>query len=117
MPANLSQGNCQYTAVVAVAGTSTLNNLQPNPPGVNGPPLAVGVFYGMQQISPGTGYGATVLDIIVTGTGTTTNTLATGTGTALQQFLAGPAGLGVRYRGSLVVITVGTPGIMNVLWD
>lgn len=51
--------------------------------------------------------------------GTSTLTLvATTTATAVgPQGFAGPAGLGVRYGNSLVVVTGGTVGQINVLWD
>lgn len=107
MPALPGVGNCQYTPI-STAGTTTLN-----PGQASGPPIQPGVLYGMQQLTPGTNFGALFLDIF----GTTTNTIITGTGTAGQIFPAGVPGFGVRYRGALVVVTSGTPGALNALWD
>lgn len=116
MPALLGVDNCQYTAI-STAGTTTLN------PGQAGPIASqAGILYGLQQIAPGTSFAATVLDIIPpsnigTNTTVTTNTLLSGTGSAGQRFVAGLEGVGVRYRGALVVVSSGTPGQINALWD
>jgi len=115
MPANQSQGNCQYT-VLNTAGTTTLNQSQ-SQSSASGPPSGIGVFYGFYEVSPGTSFAATALDIVVAGTNTTTTTLANGTGTANQFFGPVQGGVGVRYRGSLVAVTTGTPGQINALWD
>jgi len=106
MPANLGQGNCQYTALTT-AGTTTIN------PGGTGVASQPGVLYGMLEVSAGTVFAATFYDIV----GTATSTLLSGTGTAGQNIPAGPPGIGVRYRGALVVVTSGTPGLINALWD
>lgn len=118
MPIQISQGNCQYTSI-STAGTTTVS---PGRADGNPPAQAPGAFYGFSVLSLGTGtsYTVNVYDIItqVTGTGTvtTTNTLVSGTATAVGGvFTPGPAALGVRYRGSLVVVT-GT-GVGNALWD
>lgn len=116
MPALLGVGNCQYTAI-STAGTTTLNQGQPGPIAPS-----PGVLYGLQQIAVGTSFAATVLDCIPqsgigTNTGTITNTLLSGTGTAGQRFVAGLEGVGVRYRGALLVVSSGTPGQINALWD
>jgi hypothetical protein len=110
MPANLSQGNCQYT-LLNTAGTTTINNAN------LGTITPAGVFYGMLQLAPGTTFAATIYDIYATGLTTNTATLLTGTGTAGQVFTPGPAGVGVRYRGALVAVASGTPGAINALWD
>jgi hypothetical protein len=117
VPALLGVGNGQYTAI-STAGTTTLNPGQP----AGAPPPAPGVLYGLTQIAPGTSFAATVLDLVPpsnigTNTTTITNTLLSGTGTAGQRFVAGLEGVGVRYRGALVVVSTGTPGQINALWD
>jgi hypothetical protein len=117
MPPPLFQGNCQYTALTT-AGTTTLNTGQPAGPAN---PAMFGVLYGA-VIAPGTTFAVTFLDVIQpttigTNTATVTNTLMSGTGSAGQLFTPAPAGVGVRYRGALVAVTTGTPGIINALWD
>ena len=116
MPQVLGEGNCQYS-VINTAGTSTLNS---------GPASGVqsqcSVFFGMVAIAQGITWAFTVLDVLPPalpgGTSAGTNTLLNGTATAAnQQFAPGPVGVGVRYRGSLVVVTTGTPGAYNALWD
>ena len=127
MLSNIGQGNCQYTALTT-AGTTTLNPGSPlgqSTAGQNvfggGGPQESGVLYGMLELAAGTTFAATFYDIITTvtgtGTATVTNTLLSGTGTAGQNIPAGPPGIGVRYRGALVVVTSGTPGVINALWD
>lgn len=127
MLANIGQGNCQYT-VLNTTGTTTINQGVAqglNPAGGNqyggGGPQEQGVFYGMLEVAAGTNFAANFYDIIIavtgTGTTTTTNTLLSGTGTAGQNIPAGPPGLGVRYRGSLVSVTSGTAGQINAYWD
>ncbi len=108
MPQQLGEGNCQYTAL-STAGTTTITQQ----PEVG----QVGVCFGLSQVSAGTGFGATLYDIAVQGTATTTTPLVTGTGTAGQSFQAGVPGVGVRYKGSLVAVAVGTPGETLALWD
>lgn len=115
MPATQSLGNCQYTALTT-AGTTTINQSQAGP-SASGPPSGVGVFYGFYEVSAGTNFAATAYDIVVAGLTTSTTTLANGTGTANQFFGPAASGLGVRYRGALVTVTAGTPGIINALWD
>lgn len=108
MPQQLGQGNCQYT-VVSTVGTSTLN-----PGQASGPPISPGVFFGATMQAVGTSFGITALDIA----GTSTQTLMSGTGTAVgQRLVAGLEGVGVRYRDALVVVTTGTAGAYNALWD
>lgn len=120
MPGQLYNNNCQYTQISTI-GTTTLDAGPPaTDPGIAG---RWGVFYGFTVLSTGTaGMVVTAYDIVtaVTGTGTvvTTNTIMVGTGTAPGQFLqAGAPGVGVRYKGSLVVVTSGTAGAGLSLWD
>jgi hypothetical protein len=118
MPPPIFEGNCGYTPITSI-GTFTLNPgyRPPNPP--NSP----GVFYGYVATSTGTAamvVNAYDVQVIATGTGTTTttNTLMSGTATAPnQQLIAGIAGVGVRYRGDLVIVTSGTAGGGLSLWD
>lgn len=113
MPLLLGEGNCQYTAL-STAGTSTLN-----PGQASGPPTSFGVLYGVSQISAGTSFAFTALDIVPASgsVAASTNTLMNGTGSAGQSFTAGIGGVGVRYKGALVFVTTGTPGLINALWD
>lgn len=120
MAAPLGQANCQYTAISTI-GTMTVNaGPTPADPGYAG---RYGIFYGFAVTGTGTaGMGITALDVVVamTGTGTTTvtNTLMVGTATAPGQVLsAAPQGIGIRYRGSLIIITTGTAGAGLSLWD
>ena len=101
----LYQTNCNYTTV-NTAGTTTLNQ-------------GGGVYYGGLFTQNGTAFTYVAYDIYVAGTATTTAQLtatqtASGSG---QQIQPTPSGIGVRYRGSLVTVTGGTPGIVNSLWD
>lgn len=113
MPALQGVGNSGYTQI-STNGTTTLNQGQAS--GVAANP---GVLYGAQLIALGTAPVATFLDIWPNGTATTTTTLYVATGTAAgQQFSAGIPGVGVRYKGALVVVTTGTAaGTWNALWD
>lgn len=107
-------GNCQYTPI-STAGTSTLN-----PGQASGPPTSAGVFYGILQVAAGTGFGFTVLDVVPaqgSAIAVQTNTLLNGTGTAGQYFPVASQGVGVRYKGALLVVTTGTPGLINADWD
>lgn len=117
MPGPLYNGNCNYTPI-STLGTTTVN---PGPAAA-GQSFA-GVFYGFNVLSTGTaGMGLAAYDIFttVTGTGTVTSTnqllAATTTGPG-QVVSAAPGELGIRYRGSLVVVTTGTAGGVNALWD
>jgi hypothetical protein len=97
--------NCNYT-VTTTAGTTTINQ-------------GTGVFYGAMFSQNGTSFLYTAYDIVISGTTTTTNQL-TATTTAAGSgptALPGPPGLAVRYKGNLVAVTSGTPGIVNTLWD
>jgi hypothetical protein len=127
MPIGLSQGNAQYTAI-NTAGTTTLNPGQSGTPGIGQQgslPASFGALYGVSQVSAGTSFAFTVYDIVpntpaqiaASGTGSQTSTLMNGTGTAGQVFAAGIQGEGIRYKGALVVVTAGTPGLVNVSWD
>ena len=100
-----SPGMANYT-YVNTTGTTTLKTTG-------------GVYYGINCISLGTAWTSVPYDINVTGTTTTTNNLnAISTATALGfQGVPGPGGTGVRFTGSLVVVTGGTAGGWNVLWD
>lgn len=117
MPALLSVGNSQYTQLGT--GTVILSTGAVGPQ----PPSTPGVFYGANLIALGTAPVLNVYDLIYTvsgtGTGTTTNTLMSGTGTAQgQSFNAGLPGVGVRYRGSLMVVSVASAApLWNLLWD
>lgn len=119
-------GNCRYTALTT-AGTTTICQ-GPSSFGAaypvnygDGPGAAVGCFYGFTTLAAGTSFAATFYDVVQglpSGPSTlTTNTLMNGTGTAGQVLTPGPAGVGVRFTGSLVVVTSGTPGALNALWD
>lgn len=117
MPVQLSEGNAQYLPIAA-NGTTTVSAEGPASIPANQPPGAV---YGFEVNAIGTAWVVTAVDIVVqqTGTGstTTTNTLFTGTASAPGQMI-GPAPLGIRYRGTLAVITSGTAaGAGNLLWD
>lgn len=115
MPQVLGAGNLQYTAI-STAGTTTLNPGQAS--GVASQP---GVLGGVVAVGLGTSWAFTVYDIIPATPGGTppgTNTLLNGTATAAgQAFPAGVPGFNPRYRGALVVVTSGTPGVFNALWD
>lgn len=115
MPQVLGVGNLQYTALTT-AGTTTLNPGQSS--GVASQP---GVLGGFVAVGLGTAWAFTAYDIIPPtpgGAPSSTNTLLNGTATAAgQQFSAGLNGDNVRYRGALVVVTTGTPGVFNALWD
>lgn len=94
-------GLCNVTAI-STAGTTTIATKQ-------------GAFYGFNAISTGTSWTAQAFDI--SGTNTTT-LIAVNTAAAVgPQGYPGPPGLGVRYGSSLVVVTTGTPGQYNTLWD
>lgn len=110
---NLYQGNCQYTPL-NTAGTTTLN-----PGQASGPPSSFGVLYGVATLAAGTAFACTVLDIVpqMGQNPATTNTLMNGTNSAGVVQAAGIPGVGVRYKGALVAITSGTPGLLNALWD
>jgi hypothetical protein len=119
MPQQLGEGNCQYTAI-STNGTTTVTP-GPGPAGT----LPVQVFFGLTLIALGTAPQANVYDVIVpppnagTNTATVTNTLLVAAGTAAgQNFPAGVPGIGLRYKGQLVVVTSGTAaGLWNTLWD
>lgn len=107
---------CANYAVVITAGTTTLGGN--DPAGRGG-----GLLFGASVITVGTGWTITPYDLVFTTSGTTTSTttnqlMAITTATAAGQF-QGPGGgsLGVQFLGSLIVVTAGTPGQWNVLWD
>jgi hypothetical protein len=94
-----------YTSLTT-AGTSTLAQ-------------GGGVYYGVNVLTTGTAWTASPFDVVVTGTTTTTNTLAaisTATGPGVTG-APGASGVGVRFNGNLVMVTAGTPGAFNALWD
>lgn len=94
--------SCANYTVINTTGTTTVAS-------------GGGLYFGALCISNGTSFTLTAYDI----SGTTTNTLApqvTGT-QGNQQGAPGPSGLGVRFVGALVVITTGTAGQFNCLWD
>lgn len=76
-----------------------------------------GIYYGVNVISIGTTWAVTPYDVVVAGT--TTNTLAaTATATAAGLLgTPGASGVGVRFVGQLALVTSGTPGQFNALWD
>ena len=104
-----SPGCANYTAVTT-AGTSTIK-----PTG--------GIFYGFVAVATGTSFTITPYDIYTTVTGTSTTTTTSqmyatstaGAATGSINITAGAAG--VRINGQLVVVTAGTPGQWNILWD
>jgi hypothetical protein len=80
-----------------------------------------GVFYGGLVVSAGTSFSLAVYDIVpAQGNNaiTTTTLFALSTATAAGQSLsANGYGPGPRYRGALVAVTAGTPGLLNLYWD
>ena len=104
-----SLGCANYTAITT-AGTSTIK-----PTG--------GIFYGFVAVANGTAFTITPYDIYVNVTGTSTTTTTSqmypittaGTPSSSINITAGAAG--VRINGQLVMVTTGTPGQWNVLWD
>jgi hypothetical protein len=120
MPGQLYNNNCQYTLISTIGTTTVDAGATPADPGYAG---RWGVFYGYTATSTGAaGMVVTALDIqqvaTSTGTVTNTNTIMSGTATAVGQTLtAGIAGIGVRYKGSLVIVTTGTAGAGLSLWD
>lgn len=140
MPLLLSESNCQYTPIVGGTNTST-TTLNPGQSGVPGPgqqgqqPSSFGVFYGASVLSlgtsttTGTGTGGVAqvvnaYDVVPptglgTNTATLTNLLMNGTATAPAVIQAGVPGIGLRYKGALVLTVAGgaTPGTTNALWD
>jgi hypothetical protein len=90
-------GNVYNYTAISTAGTTTLKS-------------SAGVFGGIVITGVGTTWVNTVYDI-----GTATNIISpAGTATAVgQAFGTG----GVRTTGTLVVVTTGTPGSLNALWD
>ena len=98
-------GNSNYTAI-STTGTTTVNQ-------------GGGTFYGGAFVQNGTSFTAVAYDIYAAGTATVTNQLiATQTASGAAPMLQpSPGSVGVRYRGSLVVVTGGTPGVLNALWD
>jgi hypothetical protein len=95
-------GNSGYTPLSTI-GTQTVNQ---------GP----GVLYGFNLNGTGTTWNIAALDIFTAGTTTVTNTLFSGAASGAN-LPAGVPGIGIRYRGSLVVVTTGTAGAGNTLWD
>lgn len=118
MPAPLYQNNCGYTPSGTAVGTQTLNP-GPGAPGQGvASPETQGVLYGYTVTSyGGTGMVVSYLDIITLATSTVTNTLLTGTTTTNGQTIQGLYCAGIRYRGALVLVTSGTVGAGNSLWD
>jgi hypothetical protein len=90
-------GNCQYRTITT-SGTTTVN-------------VGTGVYYGYHVNSPGTTPTVYVMD--------GTNTLD-GTATITSQALVTPtpAGIGLRFNTSLLIVQAGgSPANLNVLWD
>lgn len=92
---------CTPTAITT-AGTSTVD-------------IGTGHFYGFNAISLGTGMVMVAYDVTSTST-TQLTALNTATALGLQPQPA-PGSIGTRYYGSLVVVTSGTMGQINALWD
>jgi len=124
----LGAGNCQYT-ILNTVGTTTICQGPSSygaaypvsygaAPAATGP---LGCFYGFTTTAVGTSFAATFYDVIQgvpsAPSTLTTNTLLNGTGTAMQFIAPGAAGVGIRFRGSLVAVTTGTAGSINALWD
>lgn len=112
----VGDGNCQY-AISTATGTVTVNSQGPRPQPQSG------LYYGARLIALGTAPVLTVLDLYTTvtstGTTTTTTTIDVCTGTAAgQAFPAMGGAVGLRLRGSLVVVSTGTAaGTWLVGWD
>lgn len=108
--------NAQYFPITT-AGTYTADSGPVAPTFIRSEP---GVIYGVYVTTFGTSPVFTAYDVYITPSGTTTALLLNGTGTAVNQaFMPMGAGnpMGVRYRGSLVVVVTGTSNGMNLLWD
>jgi hypothetical protein len=91
-------GVAGYTAISTV-GTTTVK-------------ATAGVYFGININGTGTTFGVGVYDVVVAGT--TTNTLLAPSTYGLGN--QGNAGVGIRFT-QLVVVTTGTAGNVNVLWD
>ena len=92
----------RYTAI-STLGTTTVKS-------------APGLYYGFTAVSTGTAaMSVTAYDITTAGT----NTLGPATTPGALGFggAVGASGCGVAFTGSLVVVTAGTAGTYNVLWD
>lgn len=85
---------------ISTAGTTTIE-------------VGQGAFFGFNVLGTGTTFVANAYDIL----GTLTTTLQSLAVTALGPVGPGPGSMGVRYGGSLVIVTTGTAGALNVLWD
>ena len=98
---------CANYSVLNTAGTTTVDS------------SGGGILYGFNAISVGTSWTITAYDVYVTGTTTNTNQMVATQTAASTGFQGNPGsgGTGVRYNGNLVVVTTGTPGVWNVLWD
>lgn len=124
MPAPIYQGNAGYTPISTI-GTQTINGGPLQVTGGQALPVGqiYGVLYGYNAVSTGTAsMQLTYLDIYTTisgtGTITTTQTLASFASPAAgASSPAGIQGVGIRYRGALVLVTTGTAGAGNTLWD
>lgn len=107
--ANVSSGshnvaNASNYTPITTAGTSSIAQ-------------GGGIYFGVNAISTGTAWTVTPFDVVVAGT--TTNQLnAISTATALGlQGAPGGQGVGVKFLGTLALVTGGTPGQYNALWD
>jgi len=117
---NAPVGNCGVDPVTGAQGAIDLASYAVQTAGTNtlttGRSSPGGVFEGIVCIS-GTAPVIQAFDVVVSGTTTTTNALtALTTASAGQVIQAAPAGIGVRFLGSLVVVITGT-SVNNVLWD
>lgn len=117
MPAPLGQGNCQYTAITTI-GTQTVDpGATAADPGAAG---RYGVLYGFNLYAAGTAAVVVTYYDVVTNQATgvvSTNTLLSGTASAAGANVAPPGNVGIRYKGTLLLITTGTAGSGNTLWD
>jgi hypothetical protein len=92
----------RYT-VISTLGTTTVKS-------------APGLFYGFTAVSTGTA-AMTVTAYDITSAGTNTLGPATTPGALGFGGALGASGCGVAFTGSLVVVTSGTAGTYNLLWD
>jgi hypothetical protein len=102
-----SAGCANYTPI-DTAGTTTIDAS-----------TGGGVLYGFNAISTGTSWTVTAYDVYTIKTSTYTNALIATQTAASTGFQGNPGsgGTGVRYNGNLLVVTTGTPGLWNILWD
>lgn len=117
IPANLFApvGNCQVDPTSAqVFAQGIANYSQITTLATTTVKASPGLYYGFTAVSTGTAAMAwAAYDVL----GTASNLLHTITPGALGAQAPGPSGIGVRFTGILVVVTTGTAGTYNALWD